>query len=178
MHLNLGSRTLDLTTPVVMGVLNLTPDSFSDGGQFQSADAATKAALHMVEAGASIIDIGGESTRPGASSISPQIQLDRVLPVIEAIRRESTTIISIDTSHPEVMQAAVIGVPDEKWGEAVKAIVVLREGQEISEADLIGFCREQLASYKRPRSVDFVADLPRNASGKVLKKELREKYRR
>jgi dihydropteroate synthase len=106
MHVNLGSRTLDLTTPIVMGVINVTPDSFSDGGQFRSADAATKAALHMLEAGASIIDIGGESTRPGASPMSPQIQLDRVLPVIEAIRRESAAIISIDTSHPRVMHEA------------------------------------------------------------------------
>ena len=106
MHLSLSSRTLDLTTPVVMGVLNLTPDSFSDAGRFQSEKAATKAALHMVEAGASIIDIGGESTRPGSSPISSQIQLDRVLPVIEAIRRESATIISIDTSHPQVMREA------------------------------------------------------------------------
>ena len=67
MHVSLSSRMLDLTTPVVMGVLNLTPDSFSDAGRFQSEKAATKAALHMVEAGASIIDIGGESTRPGSS---------------------------------------------------------------------------------------------------------------
>nr|MBC8458085.1 AMP-binding protein [Deltaproteobacteria bacterium] len=77
---------------------------------------------------------------------------------------------------PEILEAAVIGVPDEKWGETVKAVVVLKEGKSLSERDIIVFCKKNLASYKKPTSVDFVQELPRNAAGKVLKGILREMY--
>ena len=79
-------------------------------------------------------------------------------------------------AHPEVVDAAVIGIPDEKYGEAVKACIVKKEGSSLSEEQLIDFCKDKIASYKKPRSVDFISEVPRNASGKVLKKKLREPY--
>lgn len=91
---------------LVMGVLNVTPDSFFDGGQFLSVDAAVSHAMQMVKQGADIIDVGGESTRPAAEAISPVMELDRVLPVISSIREASDVCISIDTSAPEVMRSA------------------------------------------------------------------------
>jgi dihydropteroate synthase len=92
---------------VVMGILNVTPDSFSDGGKFSKVDNAFRHALQMQEDGAEVIDIGGESTRPGASVISLAEELERVIPVIEKLRDNTDVAISIDTSKPEVMQAAI-----------------------------------------------------------------------
>jgi dihydropteroate synthase len=105
-------RALDLASPVVMGVLNVTPDSFSDGGQFTRHEAALVRARRMIEEGAAIIDVGGESTRPGASAAGLEEELARVIPLIEAIRRESPVFISVDTSKPEVMRAAVAAGAD------------------------------------------------------------------
>jgi dihydropteroate synthase len=99
-------RILDLGTPVVMGVLNVTPDSFSDGGRFSAPEAALQHARRMVEEGAGIIDVGGESTRPGAAPAALPEELARVIPIIEALRAESAVFISVDTSKPEVMRAA------------------------------------------------------------------------
>ncbi len=101
-----GSRVLDLSHPQVMGILNVTPDSFSDGGRFGQRDAALRHARDMVRAGATLIDVGGESTRPGAPSVSLSEELDRVAPVIEAIAAELDVIVSVDTSSPEVMREA------------------------------------------------------------------------
>jgi dihydropteroate synthase len=91
----------------VMGILNVTPDSFSDGGRFNRADSALSHALQMEKEGASVIDIGGESTRPGAVPVPLEQELERVIPVIENIRANSDVAISIDTSKPELMRAAV-----------------------------------------------------------------------
>ena len=98
---------LDLAQPVVMGVLNVTPNSFSDGGRYLQTDAALVQALAMVAEGAAIIDVGGESTRPGAEPVALQQELDRVLPVIERLHGECDAVLSIDTLKPEVMRAAV-----------------------------------------------------------------------
>ena len=76
--------------------------------------------------------------------------------------------------HPDIKECAVIGVADEKWGESVKAVIVKREGAELNEEDIIRFCQNQLASYKKPRQVQFLDALPRNAAGKILKKALRQ----
>jgi dihydropteroate synthase len=95
------SRTL------VMGVINATPDSFSDGGQFLSVDSALEQARRLIAQRADILDIGGESTRPGSDPVESGEELARVLPLIEAIRRESSIAISIDTRKPEVARAAV-----------------------------------------------------------------------
>ncbi len=108
MRLHCGSQILDLSLPRVMAVLNVTPDSFSDGGCFQNIHAALTRATEMIALGAGIIDVGGESTRPGAAQVGVEEELRRVVPVIEAIHREHPqVIISVDTSKPEVMKAAV-----------------------------------------------------------------------
>jgi dihydropteroate synthase len=102
---------LDLSRPRIMGILNVTPDSFSDGGQHASTDRAVAHALAMVAAGADIIDIGGESTRPGSDAVAVEDELARVIPVIEALRRQTDALISIDTRKAEVMrQTAAAGV--------------------------------------------------------------------
>jgi len=111
----IGGRSYDLShAGMIMGIVNVTPDSFSDGGNFQDADAATEHALHLESEGAAIIDFGGESTRPGAATISTKDELTRVLPPIErfASLRAGETLISIDTSKPEVAAAALAAGAD------------------------------------------------------------------
>jgi dihydropteroate synthase len=102
-----AGKSLDLSRPRVMGILNVTPDSFSDGGDFVSPQAALERARRMVGEGADIIDVGGESTRPGARPVPEDTELKRVIPVIEAIASELSVAISIDTSKPGIMRAAV-----------------------------------------------------------------------
>ena len=99
-----GNRVLDLAHAHVMGILNVTPDSFSDGGRFSQLDAALRHAEAMVAEGATLIDVGGESTRPGARAVSATEELERVAPIVERIHRELDVIISVDTSTPAVMR--------------------------------------------------------------------------
>lgn len=103
--LQCGQLQLDLSQPHVMGILNVTPDSFSDGGKHNQVDQAIAYALAMVEQGATIIDIGGESTRPGASEVSVEEEIRRVVPVVEALAKHNI-VLSIDTSQPDVIRAA------------------------------------------------------------------------
>ncbi|RIH70206.1 dihydropteroate synthase [Vibrio splendidus] len=107
MILKANNKTLVFDRPHVMGILNVTPDSFSDGGKFNSLDNALLQAERMIQAGVSIIDIGGESTRPGAPDVSLEEELARVIPAIKAIRAKFDVWISIDTSKAEVMRQAV-----------------------------------------------------------------------
>ena len=107
MKLHCAGRELDLAEPVVMGILNVTPNSFSDGGRYADPDAAVAQGLAMHAAGAAIIDVGGESTRPGADPVPLDMELERVIPVLERLRRSCDAILSIDTMKPEVMRAAV-----------------------------------------------------------------------
>lgn len=105
-----GNRSLDLSTPKIMGILNVTSDSFSDGGLYTTVDAALKQAQAMVKAGAAVIDVGGESTRPGAQTVSVDEECARVVPVVKAIAENLDTVISVDTSSPEVMrECAALG---------------------------------------------------------------------
>ena len=104
MKLSCGNRTLDLSTTHVMGILNVTPDSFSDGGQFNQLDKAIAHAESMVADGATILDVGGESTRPGAAAVSVAEELERVVPVVEHIAARLDVAISVDTSTAEVIR--------------------------------------------------------------------------
>ena len=102
-----GGNVVSLESPILVGILNATPDSFSDGGRFLEAEVAAQHALEMVKVGASIIDVGGESTRPGATRVGEEEQIARVVPVIQAILNTCNTIISVDTTRSSVARAAI-----------------------------------------------------------------------
>jgi len=112
MKLQCGKYWLDLTHPRVMGIVNVTPDSFSDGGRFNSAERAVEHALKLVEEGADMLDIGGESSRPGAEPVTLDEELQRVIPVVERLAGKIGVPISVDTYKPEVMRAAIAAGAD------------------------------------------------------------------
>lgn len=118
---------VDFQKPLVMGVLNVTPDSFSDGGHYIHADEALKHALNMIDAGADILDIGGESSRPGAAPVPEATELSRILPVIELIRKHSSIVISVDTTKPIVMREAIAAGAD-----VINDITALRDPSALS----------------------------------------------
>ena len=160
--LQAGSRRVDLSRPVCMGILNVTPDSFSDGGELGAGargeaaakgnkgfsvdvDKALRRAEQMVAEGAAIIDIGGESTRPGAAPVSGEEQMARVLPVVEAVVRELDVCVSVDTSHPQVMQEAInlgAGIIND-----VRALRTALSGQQAA-----------LGDQKQTQAIDVLAD--------------------
>ena len=123
-----SKRNIDMSQPIVMGILNVTPDSFSDGGRFSDLDAAVLRAEEMIGEGAAIIDIGGESTRPGSERVDEHVEIDRVVPVIAAIAVRFDVPISIDTSKSKVAEAAVAA-----GAEIINDISGLRFDQRIAE---------------------------------------------
>ena len=156
-----AGRPLDLRRTAIMGILNVTPDSFADGGVFLSRDKAVAHAVRMVEEGADIIDVGGESTRPGAQPVSAQEELDRVIPVIETLARDIPVPISIDTSKPEVMREAVAA-----GAGFINDVCALRaEGALAAAAELgVPVCLMHMQGEPRtmqqsPRYTDVVAEV-------------------
>lgn len=159
--LDCAGRALDLTHPQVMGILNVTPDSFSDGGFYLSADAALRHARQMVAEGAAIIDVGGESTRPGAEPVSAEEEIARVVPLIEALHRELAVPISIDTRKPEVMHAAIIA-----GAGMINDVMALRAPGALDAARNLGVpvCLMHMQGEPRtmqqaPRYADVVAEV-------------------
>jgi dihydropteroate synthase len=160
-NLMLRLGPVELDSPAVMGVLNVTPDSFSDGGRYSTIDVALQRAEQMAEQGAAIIDVGGESTRPGARAVNEQEEVDRVLPVIEAIRRAVDLPISIDTSKPGVMRAAVAaGASIINDVYALQADGALQTAVELQQpVCLMHMQGEPRTMQKEPQYEDVVAEV-------------------
>ena len=159
MTLRLGEITLDC--PAVMGILNTTPDSFSDGGRFTAPGVAIMHAEQMAMDGAAIIDVGGESTRPGAQDVEEQEEIDRVVPVIEAIRSALDVAISVDTSKPGVMRAAVAaGATMINDVRALRAEGALQAAAELQQAVCLMHMQGQPRTMQQdPQYNDVVADV-------------------
>ena len=159
--LDCNGKRLALDSPVVMGVLNVTPDSFSDGGRFVAPDSACEQGERMVRVGAALIDVGGESTRPGADAVSADEECRRVLPVIGALARAVSVPISVDTSKPEVMRAAVAA-----GAGLINDVRALREPGALEAAAecgvpvcLMHMQGEPRTMQKEPRYGDVVAEV-------------------
>ena len=161
MQLVLQRSVLDLAEPKVMGVLNVTPDSFSDGGRYDQLDAALARSERMVEEGAAIVDVGGESTRPGASPVSTEEEIRRVVPVIERLASRMAVPVSVDTSKPEVMRAAV-----DAGAQMINDVRALRMPGALAAAAASGAAvclmhmqGEPASMQMAPAYVDVIADV-------------------
>ena len=146
-----GKYQLDLSTSRVMGILNVTPDSFSDGGRYASTNKAVEHALQLIEEGADILDIGGESTRPGATPVSLNEELSRVIPVIEALVKIVKVPLSIDTYKPEVMRTAIsAGVDIVNDINALQAPTAL----DVVSASNVGVCLMHMQGTPQTMQLD------------------------
>lgn len=167
--LRCADKTVDLSRPVVMGVLNVTPDSFSDGGCFLCLDAAVKQGVRMAAEGAAFIDVGGESTRPGAAAVDADEEARRVLPVIERLRTLTSAVISVDTSKPQVMRAAASA-----GAGLINDVRALQEPEALQAAARSGcaVCLMHMQGEPRtmqhsPRYADVVNEIREFLSGRV-----------
>ncbi len=173
-RLDCAGRTLVLDRPRVMGIVNVTPDSFSDGGDHFGTDAAVAHGLRLAEEGADLLDVGGESTRPGADAVDVDEEMRRVVPVIERLARETALPISVDTSRPEVMRAAVdagAGMINDVYGlrrdAALDTAVSL--GVPVVLMHMLG---EPRSMQESPRYDDVVAEVHRFLAERIFAAEM------
>ncbi len=173
-QLDCAGRILVLDRPRVMGIVNVTPDSFSDGGEHATTDAAIAHALRLAEEGADLLDIGGESTRPGADDVSVEEELRRVITVIERLSKATSLPISIDTSKPEVMRAAVAA-----GAGMINDVYALRRDGALDAAAELGVPVVLMHMLGEPRSMqdapeydDVVADVHRFLAERIFAAEM------
>ncbi len=173
-RLDCAGRVLVLDRPRVMGIVNVTPDSFSDGGAHPTAEAAVAHALRLAEEGADVLDVGGESTRPGAAEVSVDEELSRVIPVIERLAKATPLPISVDTSKPEVMRAAVAA-----GAGMINDVFALRRDGALDAAATLGVPVVLMHMLGEPRSMqdapgyeDVVADVHRFLAERIFSAEM------
>jgi len=171
MLLRCGRHTLNLDYPVVMGVLNVTPDSFSDGGRFAALPAALAEAERLASEGAAIIDVGGESTRPGAAPVAVDEEMRRVIPVIEHLVERLAVPVSVDTSKPDVMRAAIAA-----GASMINDVTALRTPgaiETVAESDvalcLMHMQGEPRSMQQAPRYMDVLAEVRDFLHGRVAR---------
>lgn len=173
-QLDCAGRLLRLDRPRVMGIVNVTPDSFSDGGEYATADAAVAHGLRLADEGADILDVGGESTRPGADEVPLDEELRRVIPVVERLVQGAALPVSVDTSKPEVMRAAV-----EAGAGMINDVFALRRGSALETAAVLGVPVVLVHMLGEPRSMqdaphydDVVAEVHRFLAERIFAAEM------